>query len=227
MTAQSKQSNQPQSKKSKESTQRATSKGVFALFTLLAMLAVPALINSLRADETPQSLLEMTTTQADLSLVDPELSQANIPKLVLPPSEPPANVRLRELIVKSDEWQGSQCGVVDPRFAVFRHPDKWEVFWTRAMAPISPRLAAVPAVDFAKDMVVGVFMGEKPYPHYDIEIRSIRAEDRPDQGKVLVVRYREIKRMMGVFIPPFKVQPFHMKKVPAFPGQVVFLKVRR
>lgn len=95
------------------------------------------------------------------------------------------------------------------------------------MAPFSTRLANVPKVDFDKDMVVGVFMGEKPYPHYEIEIRSIREEKRPEIGNVLVVRYREIKRMVGVFVPPFDVQPFHMKKVPAYTGQVVFLKVRR
>ena len=179
------------------------------------------------AEETPQALLGMTTSQADLALVDPELSQANIPKLVLPPPEPPSQVRLQTLVVKSDEWKGSQCGVVDPRFAVFRHGDKWAAFWAKAMAPISPRLAHVPPVDFAKDMVVGVFRGEMPYPHYEIEIRSIRQEDRPEAGKVLVVRYREITKMMGIFIPPFTVQPFHLKKVPAFAGQVVFLKVKR
>jgi hypothetical protein len=179
------------------------------------------------AEENPQALLGMTTSQADLSLVDPELAQANIPKLVLPPQEPPGHIRLPELVIKSDEWQGSQCGVIEPRFAVFRHAEKWAAFWDKAMAPISSRLAKVPPVDFAKDMVVGVFMGEMPTPHYQIEIRSIRAEDRPDSGKVLVVRYREITRMMGVFVPPFAVQPFHLKRVPAFDGQVVFLKVKR
>jgi hypothetical protein len=179
------------------------------------------------AEETPQFLLGMTTSQADLALVDPELSQVNIPKLVLPPAEPPSQVRLQTLIVKSDEWKGSQCGVVEPRFAVFRHAEKWAAFWNKAMSPISSRLAKVPPVDFGKDMVVGVFRGEMPYPHYEIEIRSIRQEDQPGAGRVLVVRYREITKMMGVFVPPFTVEPFHMKKVPAFPGQVVFLQVKR
>ena len=178
-------------------------------------------------EETPQSLLGNTTTQSDLSLVDPELSDVNIPKLVLPAQEPPASVRLQELVIKSDEWKGAQCGVVEPRLAVFRHADKWETFWGRAMSPISHRLAKVPPVDFGKDMVVGVFRGDMPYPHYEIEIRSIQIENRPDMGKVLVVRYREVKRMMGVFVPPFHVQPFHLKRIPVFSGQVVFLKVRR
>ena len=74
---------------------------------------------------------------------------------------------------------------------------------------------------------MGVFMGEKPDPYYDIEIRSIREENQPDNGKALVVRYREITKMSGVFVPPFAVQPFHLKKVPAYSGQVIFVKVRR
>jgi hypothetical protein len=76
-------------------------------------------------------------------------------------------------------------------------------------------------------MVVGVFMGERTTPNYEIEIRSIREESRPDAGKALVVRYRDIVKMQGIFVPPFAVQPFHMKKVPFYPGPVVFLKVRR
>jgi hypothetical protein len=162
----------------------------------------------------------------DLTLVDPDLSKTPLPKLVLPP-EPPPSVRLPEVIVKADEWRGVQCGVTQARFAIFRHADKWISFWQRGLAPYSPKLAQIPKINFDKDMVVGIFMGEKPYPHYEIEIRSIRIENRPAEGRVLAVRYRDIKKMMGVFVPPFAVQPFHLKKVPAFEGEVVFLKVRR
>jgi hypothetical protein len=129
--------------------------------------------------------------------------------------------------VKAGEWRGVQCGVTEPRFAVFQHADKWQAFWEKAMAPYSKRLAKTPPVDFQKDMVIGVFMGEMPDPYYEIEIRSIRQEKRPDESQALVVRYREIKKMMGVFVPPFAVKPFHMKKVPAYPGQVIFVKVKR
>ncbi len=141
---------------------------------VMLLLSAPLLAAE---EETPQTLLDMTTTQADLALVDPELSQANIPKLVLPPQEPPINVRLQELIIKSDEWRGSQCGVVESRLAVFRHPDKWESFWVKAMSPISHRLSKVPPVDFGKNMVVGVFMGEMRYP-----LLRNRNPFHPDRG---------------------------------------------
>lgn len=173
-----------------------------------------------------QALLAPTTTQDPLTWVDPEPSHMVLPKLVLPP-EPPLSVRLPEVVVKKDEWRGVQCGVTQPRFAVFRHADKWKAFWEKGLAPYSPRLAEVPPVDFDRQMVVGVFIGEKPTPHYEVEIRSIKIEEPPGGEKVLVVRYREIAKMMGVFVPPFAIQPFHLKRVPVFEGPVVFSKVKR
>jgi len=110
---------------------------------------------------------------------------------------------------------------------VFRRADAWASFWEKAMAPISRKLSKVPPVDFSQEMVVGVFRGKMPYPNYQIEIRSIRPENHPDTGEALVVRYRDVTNMMGVFNPPFAVQPFHLKKVPAVPGEVVFIKVKR
>jgi len=190
-----------------------------------SLLILGAALSVARADESLQNLLSNTTSQEDLTLVDPELTNTPLPKLVLP-ADAPANVILPEVVVKDGEWKGVQCAIADARFAVFRHQDKWASFWEKALAPFSPRLAKVPAINFEKDMVVGVFMGEKPYPHYQIEIRSVREEARPE-GKALVVRYRDVKHMMGVFVPPFAVQPFHMKRVAAYPGQVILLKVRR
>ena len=77
--------------------------GIF--FIAQALLALPAL--SVSADEeTPQSLLATTTTQADLTLLYPEIYQIPLPKLVVPPAEPPMFVHLPELVIKSDEWRG-------------------------------------------------------------------------------------------------------------------------
>lgn len=149
---------------------------------------------------------------------DLELSDLNLPKLVLPP-EPPARLRLPELIVKKDEWKGVQCAVTEPRVAAFRHAETWKAFWEKAMAPYSVRLAAVPPIDFEKEMVVGVFMGEKTTPNFEIEIRQIGPTP-----EALLVRYREITKMQGVFTPPFAIQPFHLKRIPLTPLPIRFEK---
>jgi len=191
------------------------------LFLLSPLTPPPSVIA-----EDIQTLIQQTTSQADLSLIDPEFENTPLPKLVLPP-ETSLGIHLPELVIKNGEWRGVQCGVQDPRNAVFRHADKWRSFWERAIAPYSSRLSNVPPVDFDKDMVVGVFLGSRDRPSFEIEIHSIRTEDRPGTGKVLVIRYREIRKMQGVFVPPFAVQPFHLKRVPRFDGQVVFTQVPR
>jgi hypothetical protein len=167
-----------------------------------------------------------TTDQTPITLVDPEASVL-ISTTSFSAPEPPARVRLPEVVAEKGQWRGVQCAVTEPRFAVFRHADKWQAFWEKGLAPFSARLKKTPAIDFTHDMVAGVFLGEKPYPHYEVEIRSIRTEERPGEGQVLVVRFRTIEKMIGVFNPPFVIQPFHLKKVPVFEGPVVFLKVKR
>lgn len=137
---------------------------------------------------------------------------------------PPFQVRLPEVISDSRQWRGVQCGVTEARQALFRHADKWESFWTRGVAPYSPRLAKVPGVDFSKDMVVGVFLGEKKYPYYEVKIRSVKVETDPEGRKILMVRYREIHKMSGVFRPEFPIQPFHLLRVPIFDGPIRFEK---
>ena len=159
----------------------------------------------------------------DVSLVDPE---SPVQLSTAPPSEPPIRVVLPEPIAEKDQWRGVQCAVTRPRQAVFRHADKWDAFWKKGMAPFSRKFRDVPPVDFSKDMVVGVFMGEKPDPHYEIQIRSVKIEQR-DDTPTLVVRYRNIAKMSGVWNPPFPIQPFHLKRVPAFRGLVVFEEYNR
>src|SRR5579872_402557 len=104
------------------------------------------------------SPLQATPTGQDsVILVDPELTQTALPKLVLPPSEPPFAVHLPEAISTDRRWRGVQCGVVEPRQAVFRHADKWEAFWQKGLAPFAGVFRKIPIIDFSKDMVVGVF----------------------------------------------------------------------
>jgi len=172
------------------------------------------------------NLLPPTTGPAAV-FVDPELTRSVAPPPAQLP-EPPPRVRLPRVVADAKQWRGPQCGVTEPRFAVFRHADKWRTFWKTGMRPyLPPQLAPAPPVDFSKEMVVGVFMGEKPIPNYEIEILSIRKESLPGRPPALVVRYRDIAKMSGVFVPPFAVQPFHLEKVPAYDGPVLFLAARR
>jgi len=70
-------------------------------------------------------------------------------------------------------------------------------------------------------------LGQKSRPNFEIEIRSIKMENQPDETKAVVIRFREVHRMQGVFVPPFAIQPFHLKRVNRFDGPVIFKQVRR
>lgn len=173
----------------------------------------------------PETLLSSTTHQS-ITLIDPELVHSVAPPPVLSPEAPPS-FRLPEVIADSRQWRGLRCGVTLPRYALFRHDDKWKSFWEKGIAPYaSGRWIRAPEIDFSKDMVVGVFLGERPDPHYGVEIRSVKPLPDSDPP-VKVVRYREIRHMIGVFTPSLPVQPFHLRKIPRFDGDVVFEPVKR
>ncbi|HVO33704.1 MAG TPA: hypothetical protein VMU17_07295 [Elusimicrobiota bacterium] len=172
---------------------------------------------------TGKSLLIPTTGQEPVSFVEQEVKFTTAPFV----AQPPPMVHLPEVIVEKDQWRGVQCGVTEPREAVFRHDDKWRSFWERGLAPYSSRLKTIPEIDFAKEMVVAVFLGDRDTPNHEVEILSIKPREFADQGKKLVVRYREVVRMEGVWVPPFRVQPFHMRRVPVWSGPIVFEQVKR
>lgn len=184
-------------------------------FLPLALLSSPLLA---------ENLLPPTTAQESVYLIDPEPPEVSTRVVV---TEPPAQIRLPIVISDKKQWRGVQCAVTEFRLALFKHPDKWESFWKRGLAPYSPRLADVPAVDFSQDMVVGVFLGEKKYPFSEIEIRSAKVETQRDGTQALVIRYREIRKMSGVFMPEFPVQPFHLRRIPIFDGPVRFIDLRK
>lgn len=188
---------------------------LFLIGILFGLSTVP-----LRAE----SLLNSTTGQASVILIDPEATHLPTPPPV--PTEPPSQVRLPDVISDRSQWRGVQCGVTEPRFALFRHGDKWRAFWEKGLAPYSPRLAYVPVVDFDHEMVVAVFLGERETPYFEVEIQSARVEKQSDGTSALVVRYREIRKMSGVFVPEFPVQPFHLRKIPLFDGPIRFLDLR-
>ena len=122
----------------------------------------------------------------------------------------------------ASQWRGSQCGIVKSAHAVFRQDANWDKFWTLAIKPYLSRPRPTPSIDFTKNMVVGVFRGEKTVPGDIIEIRSAKQEQLAGEP-VVVVRYKNSSQMQPVFSPPFPVQPFHLKKIPVLPGRVVFM----
>jgi hypothetical protein len=78
---------------------------------------------------------------------------------------------------------GQQSGVEKQREVVIRTAAEWKALWVEH-SPDEP----MPAIDFSKSVVAGVFLGQRSTGGYGVTISSV---DR--QGKGVVVRWREQK----------------------------------
>jgi len=79
------------------------------------------------------------------------------------------------------EWKGSHCGYTKPERLVIKTEDQWREVWEkmhRLRLPTPER----PKIDFEREMVVAVFMGQRKTGGYEIEITEI--EER--KGEIIV-----------------------------------------
>ena len=100
--------------------------------------------------------------------------------------------------------KGGQSEVAAPRQVTIRDADAWAALW-RAHAPDRPQ----PAVDFAREMVVGIFLGTRPTAGFAVEIAGYRLEDNR-----LVVTYRESRPAAGTLTAQVLTAPFHLAAIP-------------
>jgi hypothetical protein len=103
--------------------------------------------------------------------------------------------------------KGSRSGVREPLQTVVRHSAEWNALWQKH-ASVKPNPPSTPAVDFSKDIVAAVFLGEKPTGGFDVEIVRI------DQtATAVVIEYREKSPLPGSVVTQALTQPFHIVKV--------------
>ena len=96
---------------------------------------------------------------------------------------------------------------------VVRTAAEWKTFW-KEHAPTEK----MPAIDFTKQMVLGVFVGSKPTAGYAVEITGVRAE-----GKDLIVEVVRREPGRGTLAAQILTEPFHLVSVPRHDGQVRFI----
>ena len=108
--------------------------------------------------------------------------------------------------------KGDQSNMDDARQAVVRTAAEWNALW-RQHAPDRPQ----PKVDFAREMVVGVFMGSRPTAGFAVEISGTR-----DEGGLLVVQYRETRPARGLVSAQVITSAYHIVALPTRSGDVKF-----
>jgi len=110
--------------------------------------------------------------------------------------------------------QGVQSHVDEARQVVVRTDAEWARLWQEHGGERQR-----PAVNFAMDMVLGVFMGSRPTAGFRVDILSAT----PHEGK-LVVRYQEITPGRGAVTAQIITSAYHLVVVPKFSGEITFEK---
>jgi len=103
--------------------------------------------------------------------------------------------------------KGARSGVREPSQIVIRSQSEWQKLW-RQHTSTSTAPAPLPAVDFDKEMVAAVFLGEKPTGGYDIEIVSVERS-----ADTLTVSFKEGDPQPGGITTQAFTQPFHIVSI--------------
>ena len=100
--------------------------------------------------------------------------------------------------------KGDRSNIHSTRMVVLRTADEWQALWAQH-APERQR----PAVDFSREMVVGVFLGTKPTAAYGVAVLSTI-----DGGGALLVKYRVAEPPSGTITAQVITYPYHLAAVP-------------
>jgi hypothetical protein len=108
--------------------------------------------------------------------------------------------------------KGDHSNMDDARQAVARTAGDWKTLWQQH-SPDRPQ----PQVDFAKEMVVGVFLGSRPTAGFTIEVVGVAQKDA-----ALVVQYRQTQPSRDAVTAQVITSPYHLVALPTFAGDVRF-----
>jgi protease stability complex PrcB-like protein len=112
--------------------------------------------------------------------------------------------------------KGDQSNIDDARQVVARTAPEWNALW-RQHSPDRPR----PAVNFAREMVAGVFLGSRPSAGFAVDIVSAR-----DEHGALVVRYRETIPPPDAITAQVITSAYCIVSLPRRVGDVSFERIR-
>lgn len=111
---------------------------------------------------------------------------------------------------------GYHTGLATPAHAVIRTVDEWIETWSRHHSNVIP-CPPLPRIDFTREMVLFVAVGQRPTGGYGVRITRTRIE-----GGEMVAEARETRPPAGAIVPMVVSQPYEFVRVPRFDGNVVF-----
>jgi hypothetical protein len=112
--------------------------------------------------------------------------------------------------------KGFASGVLEPLQVAIRTREEWVALWARhTRAQVQP--SSAPPVDFSREMVVGIFLGERATGGYEVEITKA---ERGETG--LRIHYRSKSPDPGAMVTQARTQPYHVIKLVRDDSPLVF-----
>jgi len=105
--------------------------------------------------------------------------------------------------------KGIRSGIREPSQVAIRSQTEWQKLW-REHTSTSTASAPLPTVDFDKEIVAAVFLGEKPTGGYNVEISSTEVTD-----SLLTIFVKETSAKPGAIVTQGFTQPFHIVRIEA------------
>lgn len=119
--------------------------------------------------------------------------------------------------------RGDDSGYRTANQMTIESKERWADVWRKHVSDIIPP-PPIPKVDFAKEMVIAVFAGEKPTSGYSVNIVAIETQ-RPlmKERPLLVVKIKHRQPSKGEVVMDVLTQPYHIVKISKIEfSQVVF-----
>ena len=111
--------------------------------------------------------------------------------------------------------KGDQSNIDEDRPVVVRAQAEWAGLW-RQHSPDRPQ----PAIDFRREMVVGVFLGSRPTSGFAVDVVDVT----PAAGGH-VAHYRVTQPAARAVTAQVLVFPYHLVAVPVHPGPLTFQRI--
>ncbi|MBI4676833.1 MAG: protease complex subunit PrcB family protein [Elusimicrobia bacterium] len=117
-----------------------------------------------------------------------------------------------------DTILGQNCAVSRPQMVAVHDSRGLAELWAKTYQG-TPQALDLPSVDFTKETVIAVFLGEKPTPGYKVDL--VLQQDPMDPSRLFVL-YKEIAPKQTALIPQMVTRPFVIRKIDKAYVQVVF-----
>lgn len=178
---------------------------------------VPPVVAKAKPTQTPRPPAPKPKTTTPPRAAAPRVTPATAtPVPAATPYTPPPALSLPPPPPAPRAWHGNDTEVKHSGQIVIRNERQWISFWSEH----HPHEVS-PDVDFTRDMVIGVFLGERPADAFAVEMVNIREE-----SGTLWVDYVERNPPPGTFAVGVSVYPYQIKVIPKTNAKVKFKPVR-